>query len=270
MSKKVIIAGLPNAGKTTFIAALNGMIRKPNATTLASNGVSKEQTYLNGCTRSWMSYTKVDHSTSDAPHFIDFPLKDTSSDTTLTLELPDVKGELFEYIINNDFDEELEKYCKGADGILFFINEVDSIVLKPEAKKALGENQEQPKESSKGDEIAVSAGQMTDMGRNLLVLKYLRQTIGDARLVVAVSSWDEEETQYNSIEDYFTRKLPALYNYIRSHFSEFKLYGVSAQGINYAKGTDGLEEKMGSNERVYVFDTEKHYDITLPIAYLIR
>lgn len=267
MSKKIIIAGLPNAGKTTYIAALNGLIRKTGATTLTSNGVSKEQNYLNGCTGNWLCYTKVDHSTSEAPHFIDFPLKDTNSDATLTLELPDVKGKLFEDIIGNDFDEELEKYCQGADGLLFFINEVDDIVLKSDVQEAVGKEKQAV---DKKEEVVVGAAEMTDMARNILVLKYLRNTIGDVPLVVGVSSWDEEETLFNTIDDYFIKKVPALYNYIRSHFSEYKLYGVSAQGTNYAKGTDGLEEKMESNKRVYVFDTEKHYDITLPIAFLIK
>lgn len=270
MSKrKVIIAGLPNAGKTTYIAALNGLINNSAAFSLVKNGTSKEQQYLNDVSGEWLRCREVKRSTDETPHFIDFPVKEKDSDTSFTIDLPDVKGEMFEDIIQNDFDENLEKYCKGADGVLYFINELEDLMLKSEAKEILGENVESNSSMTDGNKIVITPDKLTGMARNILVLKYLRQIMGDVRLVVAVSSWDEEEAQYATIEDYFIKKCPALYNFIRFHFSNFKLYGVSSQGGNYKKGTEGLDERMEANERSYVFDTERHNDLSLPLAYLI-
>ncbi len=266
-NRKIIIAGLPNAGKTTYIAALNGLISS-NGFSLIKNGTSKEQQYLNTVSGEWLRYRKVKRSTDETPHFIDFPLKQKDSDVSFTIELPDVKGEMFEDIIQNDFDNELEKYCKDADGILYFINEMEDVVLKSELMEVVGES-ETGNSDHDGSKIAITPEKLTDMVRNILVLKYLRRVMGDVRLVVAVSSWDEEETRFSNIDEYFKKKCPALYNFIRFHFSDFKLYGVSAQGANYDKGIDGLDDKMDNNERSYVFDTERRNDLSLPLVYLI-
>lgn len=269
-NKKIIIAGLPNAGKTTYIAALNGLIRGNTEFSLVSNGVSKEQAYLNKITDKWLQCKEVLRSTEDTPLLIDFPLLRKDDGVAFSIEIPDVMGEIYEDIIRNDFNNEFEQYCKGASGIFFFINNMEDLLLKEEAKNAVGDTITENTESQNTDEIVITSDRMTSMVKNILVLKYLRQTIGNVRLVVAVSSWDKEETRFDNIEDYFTKKCPALYNYICYHFTEFKLYGISAQGADYRDGTNNLEEKMDKNERAYVFDSERHNDLSLPLVYLIE
>lgn len=272
MSKnKILIAGLPNAGKTSYIAALNGSIRQGFSTSLTYDGLPTDGQYLNRMTGSWLKREKVLRSPSEKPHYMKWPLKRIEDDLQLEIDIPDFKGEMFEDIIRNDISDELKNYCKDVTGVLFFINEMEDIILKTKAKEAIADKivEEQKKEVKTGDKILMSVEKMTDIARNILVLKYLKELLGNFRLVIAVSSWDEECSKYKTIEEYFTKKCPGLYNYIRFNISDFKLYGVSAQGYNYEIGVEALEKLPSDDKRAYVFENYYNYDLSIPFSFLI-
>lgn len=270
---KILIAGLPNAGKTSYIAALNGVIRQGYSKTLTYDDLPTDGQYLNKMTGSWLKREKVLRSPSEKPHYMKWPLKRIEDNLKLEIDIPDFKGEMFEDIIKNDIDDELKTYCENATGILFFINAMEDIVLKGKVKEIITDQTSVASKSEAkrtGDKILMNVERMTDISKNILVLKYLRELLGDFKLVVIVSSWDEECSKYKTIENYFTKKCPGLYNYICFNFTKFKLYGVSAQGYNYELGPEEPGILPSDDKRAYVFDTERRDDLSYPLNFLIN
>lgn len=267
---KILIAGLPNAGKTTYIAALNGAIQTGGDFSLSYAGKSSEVQYINKITRQWLEGKIVDHSTDEDPKYIDWPLKRKNGDV-ITITIPDMKGEMYQDIINNDFNEGLADFCKGSSGVLFFINDIVKPVLKEHARNIVSGSESDADQRSQTDasSVALTIDKVNDVVKAILVLRYLRKLIGDIKLVVAVSSWDEIEASYDSIDNYMQNQCSALYNYVRYHFSDYRFYGVSAQGLKYDNHTGSLDKITTDGKRAYVFTTEKNYDLSIPLEYLL-
>ncbi len=267
---KILIAGLPNAGKTTYIAALNGAIQTGGNFCLSYAGKSSEVQYINKITRQWLEGKIVDHSTDEEPKYINWPLK-RSNDDIVTFTIPDMKGEMYQDIINNDFNEGLAEFCKGASAVLFFINGIVKPVLKEHAKHIVSGNKEENNQKNQGEagSVSLTIEKINDVVKAILVLKYLRNLVGDAKLVVAVSSWDELESSYDNIDSYMESQCSALYSYVKYHFSDYRFYGVSAQGLKYDSNTGSLDQITTDGKRAYVYTTEKCYDLSIPLAYLL-
>lgn len=263
---KILIAGLPNAGKTTYIAALNGAIQQEGKSRLSYAGRTSEIQYVNKVTTQWLEGKVVDHSTDDEPKYINWPLK--KNDDVINIIIPDMKGEMYQDIINNDFNEGLEEFCKGVSGIFFFINDIVKPVLKDHVQNIVSTDGDANENQQEESAVSLSIEKVNDVVKAILVLKYLRNLIGDVRLAVAVSSWDMIESTYPSIEEYMKSECSALYNYVRYHFEDYKFYGVSAQGLKYDDHTGSLDKITVDGKRAFIFTTEKEYDLSIPLDYL--
>lgn len=280
--KRILIAGLPDAGKTTYIAALNGVMSQDGDFSLQLDGKASQWTYVNDMTNKWLEGETVTHSTDEEAKFIKWPLKNKDGQR-IDLTIPDMKGEYYYDIINNDFDPKLAKFCEEADGILYFINGMSRFVLKEhfmnmqndrngeyaDADDGANKEIDETKQREEADKIKLKPENMQDVTKNLLVIKYLRELMGDVKIVVAISSWDERKG-YNSIDDYFKQMCPAIYNYVTKNFSNSMLCGVSAQGVKYgSEDSAKLNELTEKGKRAYIFTDEKKFDLALPLQYLI-
>lgn len=265
--KKILIVGLSDAGKSTYLGALNGELRQDGNFCLRYGGKSSNEDYLNKITEKWLGGEKIEHTSDGEPQYIKWHLKN-QDDVVIDITVPDMKGEMYEGIINNDFDENLNEYCKDVCGILLFINNIQKPVLKENANKAMSQPEEANKETS-ADQIKLTPNLMTDVTKNLLVVKYLKELIGDVRIVVAVSSWDLLTT-FNSIQEYCEIQIAGLYNYVRHNFKHYWFCGVSAQGFAIASYPINLDELTSTGKRAYIFETAKDFDISKPLKYLIE
>ncbi len=273
--KRILIAGLPDAGKSSYIGALNGVISQEGYFGLSkSNEKPTEWTYVNSLTEKWLDCQTVDHSSDGETKYIKWPLKDRNGQE-IVITIPDMKGETYYDIINDDFDPKLAEFCKGAVGILFFINKMNRLKLKEHAMKLVKEEDGEEKEEqlpastkAEADKVKLSVKTMPDVTKNLLVIRYLRELMGNVKIVVAVSAWDEKKT-YATVEDYFKKACPAIYNYVRNNFEEHRFMGISAQGAKYGQDGINLNTLTETGKRAYVFTTEKIYDLSLPLDYLI-
>ena len=206
---KILIAGLPNAGKTTYIAALNGAIQTGGNFSLSYAGKTSELQYVNKVTRQWLEGKVVDHSTDDEPKYINWPLKNKNDDV-INITIPDMKGEMYQDIINNDFNEGLAEFCIGASRIFFFINDIVKPVLKEQAQNIVstdGDANENQQESS----VLLSIEKVNDVVKSILVLKYLRNLIGDVKLALQrqVASIERQST-FHFQELLFYKKLELI------------------------------------------------------------
>lgn len=265
--KRILIVGLSDAGKTTYLGALNGALRQEGYFCLKYGGKSSNEDYLNKITEKWLGGEKIEHTSDGEPQYIKWHLKN-QDDVAIDITVPDMKGEMYEGIIYNDFDENLNEYCKDVCGILLFVNNIRKPVLKDDANKTMT----QPAETSKGtygDQIKLTPENMSDVTKNILVVKYLKELIGDVRIVVAVSSWDMLTT-FNTIQEYCEKQIAGLFNYVRHNYKKHWFCGVSAQGFAIDSYPQNLDELTSTGKRAYIFETEKNYDISKPLKYLIE
>lgn len=75
LEKKILIAGLPDAGKSTYIAALNGVMSQEGDFCLTPADKASEWVYVNELTKKWLQCKIVGHSTDGETKFIKWPLK---------------------------------------------------------------------------------------------------------------------------------------------------------------------------------------------------
>lgn len=273
--KKILIAGLPDAGKSSYIGALNGvMSQEGNLDLSPSKEKPSEWTYLNSLTEKWLDCQIVEHSSDGETKYINWPLKNKEGQE-IVITIPDMKGETYYDIINKEFEPKLAEFCKGATGILFFVNNMNRLILKEHAMKLIKEEDGEDKEEkspattkAEADKLKLNVANMPDVTKNLLVIRYLRELMGNVRVVVAVSAWDEKNN-YPKVEDYFKKVCPAIYNYVRNNFDFHMFCGVSAQGAKYGQNGLNLNTLTEIGKRAYVFTTEKKYDLSLPLGFLI-
>lgn len=277
--KKILIAGLPNAGKSSYIGALNGIMNQDGDFCLSpALEKASEWPYVNSLTEKWLECQIVDHSSDGETKYIKWPLKKKDGQEVV-ITIPDMKGETYYDIINNEFDPKLADFCKGATGILFFINNMNRFVLKEHALKLVVEENGADKDvkeedytqtasKAEADKLKLNVSTMPDVTKNLLVIRYLRKLMGNVKIVVAVSSWDEKKN-YKTIEDYCKKICPAIYNYVKNHFDYYRFYGVSAQGVKYGEEDADFNKLTETGKRAYVYTDQKIFDLSHPLDFLI-
>lgn len=277
--KKILIAGLPNAGKSSYIGALNGIMSQDGEFCLSpALEKASEWPYVTSLTEKWLECQEVDHSSDGETKYIKWPLKKNDGQEVV-ITIPDMKGETYYDIINNEFDSKLAEFCKGATGILFFINNMNRFVLKEHALKLVEEENGADKEvkeddkvqsgsKTETDKLKLNVSTIPDVTKNLLVIRYLRELMGNVKIVVAVSSWDEKKN-YKTIEEYFQKICPAIYNYVRNNFDFYRFYGVSAQGVKYGNQNADIKKLTETGKRAYVYTDKQMFDLSQPLDYLI-
>ena len=101
---KCLIAGLPAAGKSTYIGALAYLLQSPvDNQLLVLNESPEDLSYLNKLIDPWLSLQKMERTTRGFANNIDLDLIRKSDGKTFTVSLPDIAGEDYESIVIPQF-----------------------------------------------------------------------------------------------------------------------------------------------------------------------
>ncbi|RYD40464.1 MAG: hypothetical protein EOP83_35230, partial [Verrucomicrobiaceae bacterium] len=125
---RTVILGLPESGKTTFLAALWHLMESEEADVgLVVDRVEGDQKYLNDIAAKWRTYQPVGRTSQVGDTDVTILVRDTATEETGELSFPDLAGEAFDRQIEDrrispryrlNFDDD--------DGVLLFIK-VDRI-----------------------------------------------------------------------------------------------------------------------------------------------
>ena len=205
MNKNFFIMGAPNAGKSTYLAALwHSINQKSIATSLTLKKMTGDLQYLYQLEHKWLEIEQ--------------------------LEFPDLSGETFQNIYETrELTVELYEKISKADVILYFIN-IENIFPAELISKLPSElrTEENLLESRKPSEHDPTQVQVIDLLQIILEIK--REPI---QLGIILSAWDLlENNESVNPKKFLEEKMSMLWQFIESNNKKLftKVWGVSALG----------------------------------------
>lgn len=272
MYKKCFIAGLPSAGKTTFLAALWNLINHNPDAKLKLNKIENGQ-YLANLSNKWANMEPLERTVPSGEQAnISIKLEMTNK-TIFDLQLPDLSGETFQSQYEmREISEEVAKYIEDADAVLFFIN-VNSI-------KLLGLISEQtfPRSSNPATNV-VNRNPKEDDPIQIQVIELLQFILfihknKMLKIGFIFSAWDLIKSKLNDIkpEQFLEERMNMLWQFCQANqdIIEYQTWGVSAQGGSFNE-KDSLLDKEYPYERIFVEGNDGYEgcDLTLPLYLLM-
>ncbi len=267
----ILLAGLPAAGKSTYITALWAVEKDGKSGHLLScDGMPAESSYIDSMRENWMVLKEVRRTAFAEPQEIVLPMKRSRTGENINLSLPDFKGEIFQRILDNAVSEEIEDWCDKSSGILFMLSLCNS---SPQVFQEEVSDETKPKVDL--EKVVMASSDIDPEIQNVLLLKYLYERMDDVPIAICFSSWDSADcNKGKTIDKWVEENHPCIYNFVNEHFSSFKFYGISAQGADYREldenSGDELAAKTTLKERAFIYTDQKSFDITEPINFLIK
>ncbi len=284
----VVICGLPESGKTTYLAALWYVVsekRDPNARLKFDSLIGFDHKHLNEIMRRWLQAKEQIHTELASGKIVSMNLKDGAG-RKVCMTFPDLSGESFQEMWEKrECDPGLAEFLRKCDGILMFVH-ADKIRRPIGVAETTmhatglggGAAAGPPKDWDPKD--APTAVQLVEM---LQMLRCEALRAPARKLAVVLSAWDkvEEEEQTITPEQYLAAELPLLDQYLRHGLDRWdvRVYGLSAQGGDFERDgkTDnedrnkrvaGIRALEDASDRIRLLAPELSRDLTEPIAWL--
>jgi|LNFM01.1.fsa_nt_gb hypothetical protein len=234
----IIAMGLPESGKSTFLAALwHLLIERDIDTVLKFHSLTAGETsYLTRIAKRWREAKVQDRTELNGAQVVSIALRD-ADDAPVQITFPDLPGEAYRRMWEErDIDPPVaDLLISGA--ILLFVHADDIrapswVVDNTALSKMLGLPVTEGAEVPWHPRLAPTQVQLVSL------LQALRQPpldIGPRRIAVMLSAWDKAAGEGLGPHDYLTTKLPLLRQYLESGADEWdwRVYGLSAQGGDY-------------------------------------
>ena len=279
-SANLLFVGLPQSGKTTYLAALWHVLEdQSSATTLRLDRLSGDRTYLNLIGEAWRACTPVPRTTQQTEDTTVALHLEGEGFGPFTLSVPDLSGEAFDQQLEHrKMNAAHADLLRRASGVILFVH--------PDVKRGT--------QISEQDQIATSIGAATEAGgrsdghaaipvpwqvdmlptqaKLVELLQFILELVNRRlRAAVVISAWDLVEDIGETPDDYLSRRMPLLRQFLSANddLIDHAVFGVSAQGGIIPDDKSKLLE-IDSLKRVRVCHGEdRHHDITKPIAWLV-
>lgn len=275
--KKILLCGLPESGKTTFLAALWYLLTSNDAvkTELSLGSFPINRKYLNRLAEKWCRFIKIDRTITGEVQEVILHLKDETSD--VDLHMPDMSGETWSTLwATRMCAPHVAEWSQSALGIMLFmhadkINLPIDIISRNESAKVLGEPPIASDFAPWAPENSPTQVVLVDI-LQLLTLPPLGRR--GRKLAVIISAWDKADGSGLTPEEYLQAHLPLLHQFLQcsSIFSEVKVFGVSAQGGDLDLRIDNVRLKAEDEPSRRIRMVEDHgskHDLTVPIKWLM-
>lgn len=270
----LLIVGLPEAGKTSFIHAVDELLQNPPmANALHSHGLALDRSYLELEKAKYRAGEKLKHTERNLQEAqAELLFEDPTTGRRGRLFLPDLSGEIFQdQWVDRKWTETYRDELRKIDGMLVFVR-ADIPASNQELLGPMAALPDDHKKALRWDPKKASQQvQIVDVLQFIATKGGIRRAL---RTAVLISAWDTVEKPSNlQPKDpvaFLAREWPLLDQYLRTNSEVFatKIYGVSALG-----GTpEELQElkKLPPQERVkLVDDSGSSRDLTRPLRWLI-
>jgi len=284
--QSVVIIGLPESGKTTYLAALWHVVTARDVPTKLGFGnlLAGTAKHLNEIAVRWCNAQKQERTLMLGSRVVSMNLKD-SNDSLIKVTFPDVPGEEYRRMWEDrDASPDVIAIMR-AGGVLLFVN-ADEIhgpnwIADENAMYAKwGAPPVVP-----GEPVPWHARAAPTQVQLVDILQLLRSPpidIGPRKLAIMLSVWDKVSGEGRTPAVFLAEKMPLLDQYLRHNADGWThvTYGISAQGGDY-DDVDPEKEKTPEAEalrhydkastRVDVVMGDVHsHDLTEPLAWLME
>jgi GTPase SAR1 family protein len=267
---KILLIGLPETGKTSFLAAFVHYVDAPiENKNLSQYQLSSNSTYIASIVQDWLKGKKPERTKITAAKnentIADVFLVDKTSGSKFTLHVPDYYGETFE---NQFFDRHIEldfiEQVKTCSGILLFIHpdrvkqptliedvkiahQVEEIVNKkfePVIKEIEVPPLDEFKEEQFENEIEsvpkiIPSFRVEESPTQIILVDLLEAYLEyipslPVKVALIISAWDIVKNDIPELSPmkWIENLLPLLYQFLYTNSEKiiFKSYGISAIG----------------------------------------
>lgn len=274
--RRIALVGLPESGKTTFVAALYHVLQQPEENfCLTLTKTPPDSTYLDKIAKYWLNNAPMPHTASGTFEPINLQIREKQSNQEFVITFPDLSGEEFNH------QWELREWNGGyrdlsgeIDGILLFIH---PSIVKPltiqDRDTVIGEGTPQDVPDTNTPYEAKDA----PTGIKLIeLLQFIREVVPEGKsiyLATIISAWDIEANipgrKAYRPSDWLSHQIPLLYQYLLSNDDWLisQVFGVSAQGGDYETDIEKLTG-LGALKKIQVVtDSSQSNDISIPIRW---
>ena len=268
MNRKIFIMGAPNAGKSTYLAALwHSVIQTEMPIKFKLKRMEKDTQYLYSLEKKWLAVEPLER-TVIGQEVSELTLLLTDGNQDLEVEFPDLSGETFQNKYENrEMSQHLYQKICDANAILYFIN-VENIYhgqliyeVSEEIRNA-GQEEYRERKPSQDDPTQI---QIIDLLQAIAEIKRSQVKLG-----IIFSAWDLIDDMENvNPRKYLKNNMNMLWQYLVANCRKFDtvIWGVSALGGKL----DDFEELLDIEDtitRIKVINENKSisHDVTSIIA----
>ena len=296
--KRLLVLGLPESGKTTFLAAFwhtLGIPNVPNALTVIRQPQNRE--YLNKIARKWLRFEEMGRTDQGEWHENSMLLRDPVTHVEVELEIPDMAGETYrQQWALRTCDPQYPPLLQAADCFMLFISsDVNEMARVADGQRVLqvldvddseldvDASENEPETPNEWDpEKSPTQVKLVDI---LQILVDQRPPGAPVHLALVVSAWDTAEAAHHTRsrgrdraeltpDKWLEQRLPLLHQYLQGNSSvfTFQIFGISAQGGDVKNQADltRLSALPVPTDRVTVMTgTSRTHDVTTPIRWLL-
>ncbi len=272
-----LIIGLPETGKTTFVAALWHVVTSeeiPESLRLAQLWGSVE--YLNEITGKWASSVPLERTVPGTEELqIRMRLKLPDAEDVTEVLFPDMSGEAFRQLWEErQWEKQYDGLAEAATGALLFVHpdrvhhpaRIAELAVPTEQVTASDENPDR----KRIDWHPNQAGTAVKLVEFLQLFTEQIDSYQINRVAVIVSAWDVVHEEITP-EEWVAKRLPLLDQYLKSnhHRLAYRIYGLSAQGGDITTQADHLRGLIKQSERIKIIGPEcAEHDVTCPIRWV--
>lgn len=250
MNKKLFIMGAPNAGKSTFLAALwHSVNQKSVQTKLTLSKMKGDSNYLYTIEKKWLQVERLER-TAIGQEKEKLSILLSNGCDEMEVEFPDLSGETFQNIYEKrEMSIELKQKIMDSDGILYFVNVED--IHEPEFISEL------PSQFRQGDNLAKGRVPCEDDPTQVQIIDLLQVILRIKKKInigIIFSAWDlVNDDEQTEVDAYLQKNLNMLWQYLQSNKNiiNLKIWGVSAIGGKIEDG-DKLLDFVDQIERIKV------------------
>ena len=200
--KKLLVIGLPEAGKTTFLAALWHVVDSAEVDgSLVVSEVHGVRDHLNMIRAEWQKCRELDRTSIPAERIVSFKLRDPETSSIVELSLPDLSGETFRMQWENrQWTVEFDKLARECSGGLLFVH--PNGVVEPQrinstvdamAAARVGKKETENRDSGVASSTPWSSAHAPTQVKLIEILQFLKTQQLFNRpfpLAIVVSAWD--------------------------------------------------------------------------------
>jgi len=273
------IIGLPETGKTTFLAALwHVVVSREIEGALHLKELHGDHGYLNDIRDHWVSCEPIGRTQQRAEQLqLSMRLADANDRFAAELIFPDLSGESFKALWKDRvWRERYDQLARKTSGALLFIHP-DKVLEPTRINEILI-----PDELDDDDDSPLSSWNRNwnadDAPTQVKLVEFLQFFTHDPavyplrRVAVMISAWDVVRENIKPSQ-WLERRLPLLYQYLEgnSHRLASRIYGLSAQAGDLERDAVKLQNYLHHSERIQILGEDcLEHDITAPIKWLMN